>query len=75
MTNWRKTRVGKLFAQAQKSDKKGMENKEKEPTFQENISLVANWYKNFYLNSKETYKLTSSQIELYQKILIKRAVK
>jgi CDP-glucose 4,6-dehydratase len=44
-------------------------------TFQENISLVANWYKNFYLNSKETYKLTSSQIELYQKILIKRAVK
>jgi molecular chaperone GrpE len=38
MTNWRNTRVGKLFAQAQKSDKKGMENKEKEPTFQENIS-------------------------------------
>jgi molecular chaperone GrpE len=38
MTNWRKTRVGKLFAQAQKSDKKGMDNNEKEASFQENIS-------------------------------------
>lgn len=38
MTNWRKTRVGKLFAQAQKSEKKGMENNEKEPSLQENIS-------------------------------------
>ena len=43
-------------------------------TFQENISLVANWYKNFYLNSKQAYKLTSNQIELYQKILTKRAL-
>jgi len=44
-------------------------------TFKENISLVANWYKNFYLNPKQTYKLTSSQIEFYQKILSKRAIK
>jgi CDP-glucose 4,6-dehydratase len=44
-------------------------------TFKENISLVVNWYKNFYLNSKQAYKLTSSQIELYQKILTKRALK
>jgi hypothetical protein len=44
-------------------------------TFQENISLVANWYKNFYLNSKQAYRLTSSQIELYHKILSKRATK
>ena len=44
-------------------------------TFQENIFLVANWYKNFYLNSNQAYKLTSSQIELYQKILTKRALK
>jgi CDP-glucose 4,6-dehydratase len=44
-------------------------------TFQENISLVTNWYKNFYLNSKQVYKLTSSQIELYQRILSKRASK
>ena len=44
-------------------------------TFKENISLVANWYKNFYLNSKQAYKLTSSQIEFYQNILNKRAIK
>ena len=44
-------------------------------TFKENISLVANWYKNFYLNSKQAYKLTLSQIEFYQKILNKRAIK
>jgi hypothetical protein len=44
-------------------------------TFKENIYLVANWYKNFYLNSKQTYKLTLDQIEFYQRILIKRAIK
>jgi CDP-glucose 4,6-dehydratase len=44
-------------------------------TFKENIHLVANWYKNFYLNSKQTYKLTLDQIEFYQRILIKRAIK
>ena len=44
-------------------------------TFKENISLVANWYKNFYLNLKQAYKLTSSQIEFYQNILKKRAKK
>jgi CDP-glucose 4,6-dehydratase len=44
-------------------------------TFKENISLVVNWYKNFYLNSKQAYKLTSSQIEFYQNILNKRAIK
>ena len=44
-------------------------------TFKENISLVANWYKNFYLNSKQAYKLTSGQIEFYQNILNKRAIK
>jgi len=44
-------------------------------TFKENIFLVANWYKNFYLNSKQAYKLTSSQIEFYQDILKKREKK
>ena len=44
-------------------------------TFKENIYLVSNWYKNFYLNSKQVYKLTLSQIEYYQKILNKRAIK
>ncbi len=44
-------------------------------TFKENIFLVANWYKNFYLNSKLAYKLTSGQIEFYQDILKKREKK
>jgi hypothetical protein len=44
-------------------------------TFQENISLVAKWYKDFYLNLKQAYNLTSSQIELYQNILRKKAGK
>jgi CDP-glucose 4,6-dehydratase len=44
-------------------------------TFKENISLVTNWYKNFYVNSKQTYKLSSDQIEIYQKILNKRGAK
>ena len=44
-------------------------------TFKVNIYVVANWYKNFYLNSNSTYKLTLSQIEFYEKILDKRAVK
>ena len=44
-------------------------------TFKENIFLVANWYKNFYLNSKQAHKLTSSQIEFYQNILKKKAKK
>ena len=44
-------------------------------TFKENIYLVSDWYKNFYLNSKQAYKLTSDQIEFYQKILKKRAIK
>ena len=44
-------------------------------TFKENIFLVANWYKNFYLNPKQAYKLTSGQIEFYLKILKKRAIK
>jgi CDP-glucose 4,6-dehydratase len=44
-------------------------------TFKENIYLVINWYKNFYLNPKEAYKLTSSQIIFYEKILSKRAIK
>ena len=38
-------------------------------TFNENISLVANWYKTFYLNPKKAYDLTLNQIKFYQKIL------
>lgn len=44
-------------------------------TFKESIYLVANWYKNFYIDSKNVYKLTSNQIEFYQKLLNKRSIK
>jgi len=44
-------------------------------TFKENIYLVVSWYKNFYLNPKQAYKLTSDQIEFYQQVLSKRAIK
>jgi CDP-glucose 4,6-dehydratase len=44
-------------------------------TFQENISLVANWYKKFYLDPKNVYKITSEQINKYQEILLKRSIK
>ena len=44
-------------------------------TIKENIFLVANWYKNFYLNSKQAHKLTLSQINFYQNIIKKRAIK
>jgi len=44
-------------------------------TFNENISLVANWYKKFYFNSRHINELTSGQIEFYQKILNKRGTK
>ena len=38
-------------------------------TFRESIFLVANWYKNYYSNLKNTYSFTSSQIQFYQKII------
>lgn len=41
-------------------------------TIKENIFLVANWYKNFYLNRKQAFKLTTNQIKEYQKLLHER---
>lgn len=41
-------------------------------TFRETIFFVTDWYKNFYMNPKEVYKLTLKQILDFQKILIKR---
>ena len=37
-------------------------------TFKENIFLVADWYKNFYLNSRKAYELTTEQIYKFQEI-------
>lgn len=41
-------------------------------TFRETIFFVIDWYKNFYMNPKEVYKLTIKQILDFQKILLKR---
>lgn len=41
-------------------------------TFRENIFFVTEWYKNFYANPKQAYKLTVNQIRQYQIILKKR---
>jgi CDP-glucose 4,6-dehydratase len=38
-------------------------------TFKENIFLVADWYKNFYLNPKKAYELTTEQIYKFQEIV------
>lgn len=37
--------------------------------FRETVFLIADWYKNFYINPKRIYQLTSDQIEEYQKII------
>jgi CDP-glucose 4,6-dehydratase len=44
-------------------------------TFKENISFVADWYKNFYLKPDQIYKLTESQINKYLKLLETRVIK
>tara|TARA_B100001564_G_C20624181_1_gene663849 strand:+ start:250 stop:1326 length:1077 start_codon:yes stop_codon:yes gene_type:complete len=40
-------------------------------TFKNTIKLVAEWYKDYYDNKKSTYKISCSQIDMYQKILNK----
>ena len=44
-------------------------------TFKETISMVAEWYKNYYLNPKEIYKTSFNQIKEYEKLLKKRSIK
>ena len=44
-------------------------------TFKETISMVAEWYKNYYLNPKEIYKTSFNQIKEYEKLLKKRSMK
>jgi hypothetical protein len=43
--------------------------------FEENISMVVEWYKNFYLKINSPSKFTSNQIEKYKKIVTKRELK
>ena len=44
-------------------------------TFKETINMVAEWYKNYYLNPKEIYKTSFNQIKEYEKLLKKRSIK
>ena len=44
-------------------------------TFKENIFLVADWYKNFYLKPKQINKITEGQISKYLQLLKTRVVK
>ena len=41
-------------------------------TFKETISMVVEWYKNYYLNPKKIYKISINQIKEYEKLLMKR---
>jgi len=41
-------------------------------TLNETISMVAEWYKDYYLNRKKIYKTSFNQIKKYEKLLKKR---
>jgi len=43
--------------------------------FEENIFMVIDWYKNFYLKKSNSSHFTTSQIEKYKKILAKRELR
>ena len=44
-------------------------------SFEETISMVTEWYKNYYLNQKKIRDISFSQIKGYEKILKKRSIK
>jgi CDP-glucose 4,6-dehydratase len=37
--------------------------------FRETVFMIADWYKNFYIDRKKIYKITTDQIRKYQKII------
>ena len=37
--------------------------------FRETVFMIADWYKNFYMDRKKIYKITTDQIRKYQKII------
>ena len=43
--------------------------------FEENIEMVAEWYRNYYLDPKNIYYLTKDQIKQYQHLAFKRGFK
>jgi len=44
-------------------------------SFEETINMVAQWYKNYYLNPTKIQKISFNQIKEYEKILKKRSIK
>tara|TARA_B100001123_G_C15337708_1_gene1033504 strand:+ start:4324 stop:5427 length:1104 start_codon:yes stop_codon:yes gene_type:complete len=44
-------------------------------SFTETISMVAEWYKNYYFNKKKMFKVSSDQIKAYEKLIKNRAIK
>ena len=44
-------------------------------SFKETISMVANWYKNYYSKPKKIYETSFNQIKEYEKLIKKRFIK
>ena len=44
-------------------------------SFTETINMVADWYKSYYSNPKNIYKISYGQIKKYEKLLRKRSIK
>ena len=44
-------------------------------SFSETIKMVADWYKSYYSNPKNIYKISYGQIKKYEKLLRKRSIK
>ena len=43
-------------------------------SFEETISLVADWYKNYYFKRKKMFDVSSGQIKKYEKLLKRRSI-
>ena len=43
--------------------------------FNETVQMVASWYRSYYENPKNIYKITNKQIKEYEKLLKKRSIK
>ena len=43
-------------------------------SFSETISMVANWYKNYYFRTNKMFEVSSNQIKKYEKLLKKRSI-
>jgi len=43
-------------------------------SFEETISLVADWYKNYYFKRKKMFEVSSGQIKKYEKLLKRRSI-